>query len=41
MLNLSFFVFKSKQVWFVGTPETLEWAAADIVANLYLQAFLT
>ncbi|WP_414515965.1 hypothetical protein [Nostoc sp. PCC 9305] len=40
MLNLSIFIFKSQQVRFVGTPEKLEWAA-DIVANVYLQAFLT
>lgn len=31
-------MFESQQVRFVGTPEKLEWVAADIVAILYPQA---
>ncbi|MEH1782773.1 MULTISPECIES: BRO family protein [unclassified Nostoc] len=38
MLAISVFVFESQQVRFIGTPEKLEWVAADIVAILYPQA---
>ncbi|MCC5633796.1 hypothetical protein LC613_40985 [Nostoc sphaeroides CHAB 2801] len=38
MSDLSVFVFESQEVRFVGTPEKLEWVAADIVAILYPQA---
>ena len=38
MSDLSVFVFESQQVRFIGTPEKLEWVAADIVAILYPQA---
>ncbi|MBD2302863.1 BRO family protein [Nostoc sp. FACHB-190] len=34
MSNLSVFVFESQEVRFVGTPEKLEWVAADVCAIL-------